>query len=183
MRHLLTGILLLAALAAIFQATAATTPASAAERACKRYGTDRPARLSAKHARAAVLCLINKERDQHGMGNLDQDGRLNDSAARHSVRMRKHSCFSHKCSGEPSLGKRLWIVDYLVSGLSRWAYGENIAWGEESRGTPQNVVNAWMNSSGHRANILSGTFRDFGAGYSHKNNRAYYTVDFGLRSG
>jgi uncharacterized protein YkwD len=170
---------LVALLAVALQAGAAPAPAIAG---CKHHD-DRPAQLSAKHARSAVICLINKKRRHNGRGGLNRSNRLNDAAARHSVYMRKHSCFSHQCSGESSIYTRLKKVGYLDGGLSRWAYGENIAWGVRSRGTPQHVVNAWMNSSEHRANILSGTFRDVGVGYSHKGGRAYYTADFGLRIG
>jgi uncharacterized protein YkwD len=170
-------------LVAGFQGSAVTAPASATAKACKRYADKGPRHLSAKHARAAVVCLINRVRSQNGRGHLDRDGRLNNAAARHSVRMRKQGCFSHECAGEPSLLGRLKKVGYITGGLRRWAYGENIAWGSGRRGTPRRAVSAWMNSSSHRAMILSGTFRDVGVGYSHKGKRGYYTADFGLRVG
>jgi uncharacterized protein YkwD len=181
------GRLILAVLAMLlvggFQASAVTPPAGATQKACKLYADKGPRHLSAKHARAAVICLINRVRSQHGRGHLDRDNRLNDAAARHSVRMRKQGCFSHECAGEPSLLGRLKNVGYITSGLSRWAIGENIAWGSGRRGTPRRTVSSWMGSSGHRAMILSGTFRDVGVGYSSKSKRAYYTADFGLRAG
>jgi uncharacterized protein YkwD len=170
----------MALLVAAFQASAATAPASAAN-ACKRYGTDRPGNLTPKHARAAVTCLVNRKRKQNGRGELRRDGRLVRAASRHSTRMRKQGCFSHQCPGEASPLGRLKSVGYVVGGLSRWAYGENIAWGQSSRGTPKRIVRSWMRSSSHRANILSGTFRELGAGYSRQGSRGYYTVDFGLR--
>ena len=80
--------------------------------------------------------------------------------------MASKGCFSHECRGERGLLGRLQVVKYIVGGLRRWAYGENIAYGEGSRGTPKQIVDAWMHSSGHRANILSGTFRDIGVGYA-----------------
>jgi uncharacterized protein YkwD len=179
--------LILAVVAILFvagiQASATTAPADATAKACKRYADKGPRHVTAKQARAAVVCLINRVRNQHGRGHLDRDGRLNDAAARHSVRMRKQGCFSHECPREPSLLGRLKNVNYVTGGLSRWAIGENIAWGSGRRGTPRNIVSAWMNSSGHRAAILSGTFRDVGIGYSQKSKRAYYTADFGLRQG
>jgi uncharacterized protein YkwD len=183
MRGRLTLAVLATLLVAGFQASAVTAPAGATAKACKRYADKGPSHLSAKHARAAVVCLINRVRSQNGRGHLDRDGRLNNAAARHSVRMRKQSCFSHQCPGESSLLGRLRNVRYIVDGLSRWAYGENIAWGTARKGTPRRTVSAWMNSSGHRANILSGNFRDVGVGYSHKGKRGYYTADFGLRAG
>lgn len=150
---------------------------------CSRYGDQRPGKITAKHARSAVICLINRERNQHNRGRLDRDGRLNRAARAHSARMANTGCFSHQCPGERGIEGRLRQSDYLKNGLRSWAYGENIAWGEGSRGTPRHVVNAWMNSSGHRANILSGSFRDIGVGYARRGNRGYYTADFGMRSG
>ena len=165
-----------------------TGEASAAS-ACKLWGKDKAKTLSTKQARRAVACLVNRSRDRHGLGDLDRDRRLNRSAQRHTRRMRQQRCFSHRCAGEPDLVGRLWSVNYLESGLSRWACGENIAWGMRSEGKPVKVVRAWMHSPSHRAAILSRTFRDMGIGfvrgtpaYSHRYG-ATYTIDFGLRRG
>ena len=175
----------LAALAAIAAALllAPGFTAQASANPCQRYGDVRPSNITAKHARAAVVCLINHERNDHGKGDLHRNSRLNEAARNHSSQMASKHCFSHQCSGERSLQSRLQGVGYLVGGLTRWAYGENIAYGDDTRGTPRQVVNAWMNSSDHRANMLSGTFRDVGAGFARSGNRGYYTADFGLRIG
>ena len=157
--------------------------AEASANPCKRYGDVRPKNIGAKHARAAVICLINKERREHGRGGLNRNTRLSEAARNHSSQMQSKGCFSHQCRSEPSLGTRLRKVGYLHNGLSRWAYGENIAYGNDTRGTPRRIVNAWMNSSGHRANILSGTFREVGVGFARSGARGYYTADFGMRSG
>ena len=159
-----------------------TEPASAGETPCSRYGDKRPTELEHK-ARNAVICFINREREERGRGRLDRDSRLVTAARRHSEKMRDKGCFSHQCRGEVSVLQRLKNVNYIVGGLSRWAYGENIAWGTGSYGTPRQTVNAWMRSSGHRANILSGTFRDVGVGFAERNGKGYYTADFGLRAG
>ena len=161
----------------------ASFPAAAQAKPCERNGDARPTEISAKDARRAVTCLINHERDQRGKAKLGGDGRLHEAARDHSRRMADRNCFSHKCRGERSVLGRLEKVRYIVSGLSRWSYGENIAWGESSRGTPRAIVNAWMNSPGHRANILNGTFRDVGVGFDRDGDRGYYTADFGLRVG
>jgi uncharacterized protein YkwD len=155
--------------------------ASAEASACSKYGNKGPAQLTKKHARAAVTCLINRERG--GRRNLHQDGRLIEAARKHSGRMAKSGCFSHTCPGESGLQGRLERVRYIINGLSRWAYGENIAWGRRSAGTPRRVVNSWMHSSGHRANILSNDFRDIGVGFHNRGSKGYYTADFGLRRG
>ena len=103
--------------------------------------------------------------------------------------MQNHNCFSHQCSGEASLTRRLKNAGWLTGGLTRWAYGENIAWGGGNLGTPKSIVNSWMNGSGHRANILSSTFDEVGVGYSKGTissksaNGSVMTTDFGYKDG
>ena len=103
--------------------------------------------------------------------------------------MLKSGCFAHECPGEPGLPLRLERVSYLAGHLSRWAFGENLAWGKGSRGTPRAFVKAWMASPGHRANILRRDFRDIGVGFSagtpgsNSDHGGIYTTDFGLRVG
>jgi uncharacterized protein YkwD len=173
--------LLAAIVVALLLAPGVTAQASA--NPCKRWGDVRPSNITAKGARAATTCLINKERNQHGRGDLNRNSRLNEAARNHSSHMESKGCFSHQCSGERSLLSRLKAVRYITDGLSRWAYGENIAYGDDTRGTPRAMVNAWMNSSEHRANMLSGTFRDVGVGFARDGRRGYYTADFGMRQG
>lgn len=180
-RPALVGLLLVAAAALLF--TPGFTPSAQAGTPCSRYGDTQPRQLTKKHARNAVICLINQARNNNGRGDLHRDDRLQTAARKHSDRMASTGCFSHECSGEGSVLGRLQSADYLVGGLSRWAYGENIAWGERSRGTPRQAVSGWMNSAPHRANILSGTFKDIGAGFARSGSRGYYTADFGLRIG
>ena len=170
------------AIAAAFTLLAGATPAEGSS-PCTRYGDQRPGVISAKHARSAVICLINRERDQRGIRSLHRNGRLDAAARNHSSRMVQKGCFSHKCAGERALKGRLQSVGYIGGGLSRWSYGENIAYGQGTSGTPRKVVDAWMRSSGHRANVLSRTFRDLGVGYARRGDRGYYTADFGLRVG
>ena len=74
-------------------------------------------------------------------------------------------CFDHVCRGEADLGRRLEVVDYLTGGLTRWIYGENIAWGSGKLGAPKEIVKAWMNSPPHRANLLTNSFEDVGIGF------------------
>lgn len=163
--------------------------ATAEARGCGSAADDNPGSIKPSAARDAVLCLVNKERNQAGLGNLDNDKRLQRAAQRHSDKMDGTGCFDHTCGGEGELGSRLESVDYIEGGLTRWAYGENIAWGAQRLGTPRNIVDAWMHSAGHRANILNRDFHDAGIGYAKgspsKGSAAagIYTMDFGLRVG
>ena len=150
---------------------------------CSRYGDKSPGNLGKKKARNAVICLINKQRDSHGRGDLHRNDKLIEAARKHSGTMARKGCFSHECRGERGLRGRLEAVGYLHGGLSRWAYGENIAYGSGGGGTPREIVSDWMKSSGHRANILSGTFEDIGVGFYNKSGKGYYTADFGMRGG
>jgi uncharacterized protein YkwD len=72
-----------------------------------------------------------------------------------------------------------------LRGARSWTVGENIAWGSGSRSSVRAIVNAWMNSSGHRANILSRSFRAVGIGIAYRTpantGGATYTTDFGRR--
>lgn len=161
----------------------------AGDKACKRWGNAAPDTLSNGEARKAIFCLINEKRAGAGLKPFDRSKKLQKAAQRHSDRMVGTGCFSHQCSGEAGLDTRLSSVDYLVNGLTSWAYGENIAWGMYDQGTPRAIVGAWMDSSGHRANILSRSFREIGIGFgagtpqSKKDPGGIYTTDFGLAVG
>jgi uncharacterized protein YkwD len=169
----------------------AATPAAdrAVASACGKWGDASPTELSGGEARKAIACLINKERDKAGLNSLDRDKRLQRAAQRHNEEMDGTGCFDHACGGEGDLGNRLEDVNYLGGGLSQWAYGEIIAWGMRDHGTPEAIVDAWMNSPGHRANILNRSFRELGVGFSAgtpsrgREPGGIYTVDFGLRVG
>ncbi len=173
--------LLLAAVAALLIPSFASVADAASP--CSRYGDSRPKTLTKEKARNAIICLVNRVRNQHGKRDLHRDDRLQEASRKHSARMAKTGCFSHECRGERSVLGRLQAVNYITGGLSRWSYGENIAWGESSRGTPRDTVRNWMKSPSHRSAMLSGTFRDIGAGFASRGSRAYYTTDFGLRVG
>jgi uncharacterized protein YkwD len=170
-------------------AMASASPAAAKGNGCGPAADANPASVANGAARDAVVCLLNKQRANAGLKPLHRNKRLQRAAQRHNERMVGTGCFDHECNGESDLGKRLESVGYLSGGLSRWAYGENIAWGGGDYGTARSIVNAWMNSPPHRANILSRDFRDIGIGFSSGTpnsghaDGAIYTTDFGLRVG
>lgn len=172
----------LLAAAGVFLLGAGAAPSQAEAATCKHVNK-KVQKLTQKRARNAVRCAINNRRTNHGRDKLRFDGRLNTAARRHSRTMKNKGCFSHQCSGEGSLLTRLTNVGYITGGLSAWAYGENIAYGVGRRGTPKKIVNAWMKSSGHRANNLSRTFEEIGVGFSKDGRRGYFTADFGMRRG
>ncbi len=179
--------ILLAGVAAMVASLAAgPLAASAGARGCHGAAAA-PKTISHKQAQRAVKCLLNKQRAQHGLRELHSSHDLKKAAHRHSAYMRRHGCFDHECPGEASIDSRLRHAGYLHNGLTRWLYGENIAYGSEAYASPKSMVKAWMASPEHRANILNPSFRDIGVGIvwgmpgKRHGSGGIYTTDFGLR--
>ena len=181
------GLLVLALLVALGASGAAPAEAAKKRAACDRWGKTAPTELQLDQARRTILCLLNERRDAAGLPNLQRNNRLEAAAQRHNEQMDGTGCFAHECPGEASLEGRLEGINYIIGGLLRWAFGENVAWGEGSRATPKSIMAAWMASPGHRANILNRNFREVGIGFSRGTPNAdnaaggIYTTDFGLR--
>lgn len=118
-----------------------------------------------------VLALTNEERKKAGLSPCaGSDANLNRSAKAKSEDMAAKNYFAHDSPtyGDPFAMMRNFGVQYQSA-------GENIAMGQP---TPQEVVTAWMNSPGHRANILKPEFNYLGVGYVLKNGKAYWTQQF-----
>ena len=136
-------------------------------------------------ARAAV-CLINNRRTRRGLPRLRINNRLSKAAKWHTHDMVRRSYFGHVSQRGRDVVDRLYGARYL-SGRISWAVGENLAWGSGNLGTPRQIVRAWMNSPGHRANMLNGRFREIGIGVIARGPvrteipAAPYTTTFGVR--
>lgn len=115
-----------------------------------------------------VVRLVNQERVKNGLSALTQDWELSRVARFKSQDMKDNSYFSHT---SPIYGSPFDMIKNF--GISYRTAGENIAKGQA---TPQAVVNAWMNSSGHRANILNKSYKKIGVGYVP--NGRYWTQMF-----
>jgi uncharacterized protein YkwD len=184
-----TTLLILAGVAALIAAFAMATPTPASAHASCNHAKASPKAISTRQAKKAVACLLNRQRAAHGVPSLDLNDALNRAARRHSRHMERSGCFDHECPGEPTVLARLQDVNYIVSGLLRWMYGENIAYGGGRLGSPAAIVKAWMNSPDHRANILNSSFRDLGVGVTWgipgkpHGDGGIYTTDFGYRHG
>lgn len=113
------------------------------------------ARISAYEQQ--VISLINGIRREHGLGVLEADDNLCRTARIKSQDMHDIGYFDHT---SPTYGTPFEMM--LAFGIHYRVAGENIAYGYR---TPQAVVNGWMNSEGHRANILNGSFTKIGVGY------------------
>jgi uncharacterized protein YkwD len=182
----IAGVLLV--LSVVLLTSGSTAPVATAKGGGCSLGDKAPWRISQGQARKAVVCLINKKRAKYGRGPLQRNRQLQRAAQRHTNRMEQSGCFSHQCAGEGSLDARLRSTGYLSGSMGSWAYSENIGWGKKRRATPSKIVDAWMKSPPHRANILSGNFKQLGVGMAkgtpQKQNAkgAIYTVDFGRRT-
>lgn len=116
---------------------------------------------SSQYARQ-VVDLTNEYRRRSGLADLQIDARLSSVAQTKSQDMQRNGYFSHT---SPTYGSPFDMMRDF--GVSYRAAGENIAQGQR---TPQEVVNAWMNSEGHRRNILNGNFTHIGVGYESTGN-------------
>lgn len=105
----------------------------------------------------AVLKLVNEERSKQGLKSLKLSSKLNEVAYEKSRDMAVNRYFSHNSPtyGTPFQMLKQYNVTYRTA-------GENIAAGQR---TPKDVMQAWMNSSGHRANILNANYTELGVGY------------------
>jgi len=125
-----------------------------------------------------VIDLVNVERAAAGLAPLSYDADLADAARGHSEDMGWQDYFSHTSLDGRTAGDRIEDAGYTWN-----AYGENIAAGQP---TPEDVIDGWMSSPGHRANILEPNFCDIGVGYAYvaaSTYRHYWTQDFGRQSG
>jgi uncharacterized protein YkwD len=110
----------------------------------------------------ATLCLLNKERTSRGLGALSESSALEKAADRYAADMVSRRFFDHVSPGGGTFMDRIRAAGWVASGS--WTAGENIAWGSGSLGTPASIVDGWMHSAGHRANILNGAFTQIGIG-------------------
>jgi len=114
--------------------------------------------------RAAVLCLINKVRAQHGEAPLRPQPALERAAEAHAQEMIALDYFEHVSpSGLTPVG-RAREVGYISDPQAGYVIGENLAWGTLNLSTPESIVAAWVASPGHLANILEAEYRDTGIG-------------------
>lgn len=118
-----------------------------------------------------VVDLTNQERSKQGLPALKINTALSKMARDKSADMRDKGYFSHQ---SPTYGSPFDMMN--AYGIKYSAAGENIAAGQP---TPQAVVTAWMNSPGHRANILSKNYTEIGVGYVKGGSYgSYWTQEF-----
>ncbi|MFF4353478.1 sigma-70 family RNA polymerase sigma factor [Streptomyces sp. NPDC001530] len=164
------------------KASASTTPHPAKKSVPAPRQSARPTQSAASTPQAQsvptdtvaqVVALVNKERAAAGCGPLKEDAQLEKAAQGHSDDMAARNFFEHTNPDGADPGQRITAAGY------RWStYGENIAQGQQ---TPEAVMDSWMNSPGHRANILNCSFKDIGVGVHRGSGGPWWTQDFGAR--
>jgi len=114
---------------------------------------------------AELLRLTNAERQNAGLPALTLSSQLGQAAQNHAEDMANNNYFSHDGLNGSTAGDRI-----RVTGYSYRAWGENISvW----RATPSETIQGWMNSEGHRKNILGSNFTEIGFGYAYSQSSDY----------
>ena len=135
-------------------------------------------------AQVAMQCLTNYARAHEKLAPLALNATL-DAAGQTKLKA-DLTCgeFTHTPCGAPFDA----VFAPYVQGAASYAIGENIAWGTGSYGTPRSTMDAWLNSDGHRENILNPAFAELGVGYlSGQTFQGYggatlWSQEFGVRS-
>ena len=120
---------------------------------------------------AKVLDITNDKRAAAGCKALKLNSKLTKAAQKHSEDMAAKNYFSHDSQDGRSPCDRM-----ADAGYSFGAAAENIAMGQQS---PSDVMSSWMNSAGHKANIVNCTYTEMGLGYAVGNGSPYWTQTFG----
>jgi uncharacterized protein YkwD len=147
-----------------------------------------PSDANLERIRAAVLCLVNRERAAHGENALQANARLEQAAQSHTESMAAGNYFDHVGPGGDGPATRMRAVGYIYSSRVGYQVAENLGWGTLWLASPRAIVAAWMGSPPHRANILDPQLRDSGIGVSphvpsslaHGQSGGIYTQDFGV---
>jgi uncharacterized protein YkwD len=145
-----------------------------------------PSADNVEQVRAAVLCLHNQIRRQHNLPLLRDNAKLRKAATSHSNEMVDEGYFDHTAPDGTTFVDRILGAGYAKRN-GDWTIGENLAWGTGDLSTPAGVMQAWMNSAGHRANILKRSYKELGIGIrvgtpSDTGVGATFSAEFGAKS-
>jgi uncharacterized protein YkwD len=138
---------------------------------------------------ASILCLLNAIRSDNNLPALTENSKLDSAAEGMAKLMVQEQFFAHETPDGKTVVDRVEPTGYIPKDGSDWVVGENLAWGNGSLSTPQAIVNGWMNSPGHRANILAPDYKDIGLAAAQGSPSTQvqggttYVNDFGATSG
>ncbi|GAA4944533.1 hypothetical protein GCM10025331_34660 [Actinoplanes utahensis] len=118
-----------------------------------------------------MIRLVNVERQKAGCSGLSSESRLEAAAQKHSDLQAAQNNMSHQLPGEASMGDRVTAEGYRWRGVA-----ENVAAGYTSAAS---VMDGWMNSPGHKANILNCGYTEIGVGLAKSSSGTlYWTQNF-----
>ncbi|MFF9839814.1 CAP domain-containing protein [Streptomyces sp. NPDC013740] len=120
-----------------------------------------------------IVALVNTEREKAGCSPLRSDAKLRTAAQEHADDMSARHYYAHESPEGRNAGDRISAAGYTWS-----TWGENIHRGPH---TPAQAVEDWMNSEGHRRNILNCAFEDIGVGVTLAANGPWWVQDFASR--
>jgi uncharacterized protein YkwD len=169
---------------AVLAVTLAAAPSAMAVRACESAGAT-PSSVAKRTVVRATLCTLNVQRDRYGLPPLKLNRKLSAAARRHARDMVRRDYFAHDSLGGGTFVDRIRRSGYL-RGANSWSVGENLAWGSHERSAPRAITAMWMDSAGHRANVLSPAFREVGIGFAigapgASGPAATYATEFGTK--
>lgn len=142
--------------------------------------------ITLSDAEKRSLYLHNQTRESNGLAKFCVDPALQKAARSHSQEMIDKDYFSHNSYNGETMPNRLKRYGYTPLPGRYWTVGENIAYNSSTGTTSADkAFNQWMNSTGHKANILNKNFRHIGIGAGYGDYKGYkvtmWTVDFGNR--
>lgn len=132
-----------------------------------------PTQSSGRAFELEVIRLVNVERSKHGLKSLSENWELSRVARYKSEDMKNKGYFSHT---SPTYGSPFDMMKNF--GIRYQTAGENIAYGQRSAAQ---VMQGWMNSPGHKANILNANFTQIGVGYAVKSDGTPYWTQMFIR--
>ena len=136
---------------------------------CAAVGFAEGASSESAAAEQELFRMINHERAQAGVAELQWNEWLAQAARKHAEEMARRGQLSHQFTGEPGLRERI-----AATKLRFNASAENVAFGP----TPAGITDDWMHSPGHRANILDGQYNAIGVAVARRGDELYAVTDF-----
>ncbi|MDP9425213.1 MAG: CAP domain-containing protein [Actinomycetota bacterium] len=154
--------------------------------AAATVGTCTGGTITLSDAEKRSLDLHNQVRSSKGLSRFCVHPTLQKAARAHSQDMINKDYFSHTSPSGETFSARLKRYGYTPVSGRYWTVGENIAYNSKTNVASADAVHSqWMNSTGHRANILNGKFKQIGIGAVYGNfkgkNVTMWTADFGSR--
>jgi uncharacterized protein YkwD len=160
------------------------TKAKAASITCQNTNV-LPAADNLELVNDTILCLHNQIRAEKGLPLLRENSKLRKAALGHSNTMVNEGYFDHTSPNGDTFVDRILSARYAKRN-DAWTLGENLAWGTGDLSTPAGIMQAWMNSAGHKENILKKAYREVGIGIrlgvpSDNGVGATVSVEFGAK--